>query len=67
MEHKEVKISFQIKGQYVEITRKMGWGDNPVFYAQQVNKVLDDAKKSIWEMIEAEHGVQYAEPPLNGL
>lgn len=64
MNDREVKISIHLPGQYIEITREREWGDNPAFFAYQIEKILDEAKESIRGMIEAEHGPQ-GERPLN--
>lgn len=63
--NREIKITINLPGQYIEITRERGWGDNPRFFANQVEAALDEAKESIRGMIAAEHGSQSVEPPLN--
>jgi hypothetical protein len=66
MDDKTVKVCVSIGGQYIEVTRPMGWGGNPAFYAGQVERALDDTKVSIRGMIEAEHGPQSESEPANG-
>ena len=53
-----VKIIVSLPGQYIELTRARGFGDNPRFYADQVDAILDDVKSALRGMIEAEHGDQ---------
>lgn len=62
---REIKISINLPGQYIELTRELGWGDNPRFFATQIEAVLDEAKESIRGMIAAEHGRQSTVPALN--
>jgi len=60
-----VKITVQLPGQFIELTRERGWGDNPRFYSWQIERVLDEVKRPLREMIAAEHGTQSREAPLN--
>lgn len=65
MNDRSVKITIQLPGQHIELTRERGFGDNPRFYAQQIEDVLDEVKGPLREMIAAEHGPQATERPLN--
>lgn len=67
MDDRTVKISINLPGQYIELTRERGFGDNPAFYTQQIEAILDEVKPVIRDMIAAEHGRQSLTPPLNGL
>jgi hypothetical protein len=64
---RQVKISVSLPGQYIELTRERSWGDNPAFYAWQVEEILDAVKGPLREMITAEHGQQSAADPINAL
>ena len=65
MNNRQIKISIQLPGQFIELTRERGWGDNPRFFAQQVDDILDSIKGPIRDMIVAEHGEQSVERALN--
>lgn len=53
-----VKITIDLPGQHIEITREREFGDNPAFFAWQIERAIDRAKESIRGMVEAEHGHQ---------
>lgn len=64
-EDRIVKITVQLPGQVIELTRERGFGDNPTFYARQIEEILDEVKGPLREMIAAEHGKQSSVAPLN--
>lgn len=65
MNDRTVKITIQLPGQMIELTRERGHGDNPRFYAQQIEDVLDEVKEQLRDMIAAGHGAQSTERALN--
>lgn len=67
MNDRQVKITIQLPGQFIELTRERSFGDNPTFYANQVDEILDEVKEPIRQMIAAEHGRQSAEQALNAV
>lgn len=58
MNDRTVKITIQLPGQLIELTRERGFGDNPAFYANQVDEILSEVREPIRAMIAAEHGPQ---------
>lgn len=67
MNDRTVKITVQLPGQTIELTRERGSGDNPAFYSWQIDAILDEVKGPLREMIAAEHGRQSESAPLNAL
>lgn len=65
MTNRAIKVTFDLPDQHIEIGMDRGWGDNPAFYAYQVEEALDKLKTPIRNMIEAVHGRQSAHAPLN--
>jgi hypothetical protein len=59
---RQVKISISLPGQYIELKRDRSGGDNPRFFASQVEEILDAIRAPLREMIAAEHGVQHTFP-----
>jgi len=64
---REITLCISLPGQYFEITRERKWGDNPIFYSQQVEQILQEMIEPLRGMIAAVHGPQATDPPLNGL
>lgn len=60
MNDRTVKIIIQLPGQLIELTRERGFGDNPAFYANQIDEILAEVAEPIRGMIAAEHGKQHA-------
>jgi len=59
-----IKVNITLPGEVIEITRERGWGDNPAFYAQQIDDVLDEVKARAREIIHSRHP-QNSGRPLN--